>query len=102
MKLTKKQNKIKTKTNKQTKNFRKILFPKLITSVSFQKDLNPQTVENKEIGRNLYKNCKVKLMWVLGFYMWHLSLTTKLSEFMKCNTVILKNGDFLRTIERSI
>ena len=38
-------------------------------------------------------------MWVLGFYMWHLSLTTKLSEFMKCNIVILKNGNFLRTLE---
>ena len=38
-------------------------------------------------------------MWVLGFYMWHLSLTTKLSEFMKCNMIILKNSDFLRTME---
>ena len=49
-------------------------------------------VENKEINRNLYKRHRMKLMWVLGFYMWHLSMTTKLSEFIKCNVVILKKN----------
>ena len=29
-------------------------------------------------------------MWVVDFYIWHLSLTTKLSECIKCNMVILK------------
>ena len=83
---------------KKQKKSRKIVFPILVTSVCYQKGLNPQIVENKEIHRNLYKNRRVKLMWVLGFYMWHLSLTTKLSEFIKCNMVIVQNGDFLRTM----
>ena len=30
-------------------------------------------------------------MWVFGFYMWHLSLTTKLSEFIMRTMVILRN-----------
>ena len=74
---------------------RKIVFPKLVPSVYFQKGLNPQIVENKEIHRNLYKNRRVELLWVLGFFMWHLSLTTELSEFIKCNMVILKMVIFL-------
>ena len=78
---------------------RKIVFPKLVPSVYFQKGLNPQIVETKEIHRNLYKNRRVKLLWVSGFFMWHLSLTTKSSEFIKCNMVVLKNGDFLRTMK---
>ena len=86
--------------NKQTKKkSRKIVSPKLVTSLYFQKGLNPQIVENKEIQRNKYKNCRVKLMWVFGFYMWHLSLTTTLFEFIKCNMVIFKNYNFLRTMK---
>ena len=50
------------------KKSRKIGFPKLVTSVYFQKGLNPQIVENREIHRNLYKNRRVKLMRVFGFY----------------------------------
>ena len=65
-------------------------------TVYFQKSLNPQIVENKEIHRNLYKNRSVKLMWFFSFCMWHLTLTTKLSEFVKCNMVILKNDNFRR------
>ena len=76
-----------------------MVFPKLVTSVCFQIGLNPQIVENKEIHRNPYKKQRVKLIWVLNFYVLHLSLTTKLSEFTKCNMVILKNGDFLRTLK---
>ena len=38
-------------------------------------------------------------MWVLGFYIWDLSLTTKSSEFKKCNMVILKNYIFRWTLE---
>ena len=76
------------------KKSRKIVFPKLVISVYFKKVLNPQIVENKEIHRNRYKNCRAKLLWVLGFYIWHLSLTTKLSEFVKCNMVILKMTNF--------
>ena len=100
----------KSETNKKRKKSRKIVFPKLVTSVYFQKGLNPQIVENKEIHRNLYLKTKQKqkqnkkkteseTMWVLGFYIWHLSLTTKLSEFIKCNMVILKNCHFLRILE---
>ena len=50
------------------KKYRKIVFPKLVPSVYFQKGLNPQIVENKEIHRNLYKNRRMKLLWVLGFH----------------------------------
>ena len=71
----------------------------MVTSVYFQKGPNPQIVENKEIHRNKYKNRRVKLMWVLRFYLWHLSLTIKLSEFRKCNVVILKHSDILSTME---
>ena len=85
------------KLTKKQKKSRKIVFPKLVTSIYFQKGLNPQIVENKEIHRNLYRNRRVKWMWVLRFYMWHLSLTTKLSELIRCYMVILKNGDFLKT-----
>ena len=41
----------------------------------------------------------MKLMQFFGFNMWHLSLATKLSEFIKCNMVILKKGDFVRAVE---
>ena len=87
--------------NLQKKKCRKIVLPKLVTSVCFQKGLNPQIVKNKEIHRNLKKKKKkrVKLMWVFGFYKWYISLTTKLSEFMKWNMVILKTCDFLKTLK---
>ena len=46
----------KTETYYKTKKkSMKILFPNLVSSVYFQKGLNPQIVENKEIHRNLYK-----------------------------------------------
>ena len=40
----------------------KIVFPKLVTLVYFQKGLNPQIVENKEIHSHRYKNRRVKLL----------------------------------------
>ena len=56
-KNTNKQTKQKqTNKQKQKKKSRKIVFPKLVTSVYFQKGLNPQIVENKETQRNLCKN----------------------------------------------
>ena len=94
-----KENKTKQKQKQTNKKVEEIVFPKLVTLVCFQKGLNPQIIENKEMYRNLYKQQTVKLMWVVGFYMLYLSLTTKSSEFINCKMVILKNGDFLRTLE---
>ena len=37
-------------------------FPKIGPFSLFPKGLNSQIVENKEIYRNLYKNCRVKLL----------------------------------------
>ena len=53
----------------QKKNCRNIFFPKLVTTVSFQKGLNPQIGENKEIHKDHYKIHRVKLTWFLGLYM---------------------------------
>ena len=46
--------------NKNKTKFRKIVFPKLVTSYYFQKGLNPQIVENREIHKNL---CKKNMEW---------------------------------------
>ena len=47
------------KLTKTTNKARKIVFAKLVTLDYFQKGLNLQIVDNKEIHRNLYR---VKLM----------------------------------------
>ena len=35
--------------------------------------------------KKLYKKQSLKLMWVLGFFIWYLLLTIQLSKFIKCN-----------------
>ena len=50
----------------------KIVFPKLASSVCFQKGLNPQIMDNKQIHRHPYKTC-----WVteanVGFGLLHVA-----------------------------
>ena len=60
----------KTETFKKRKKSRKIVFPESVPSVYFQKGLNPQIVENKEIHRNLYKIVE----WnYCGFWLLHVA-----------------------------
>ena len=50
--------------------------------------MNKNKTKTKQQTNKQTNRQRVKLMWIWGFYMWHLSLTTKLSEFRKCNIVI--------------
>ena len=90
---------IRLRLSKTRKKSRKIVIPKLVTTVSFQKGLNHQIGECKEIHKNRYKISRGKLTWILGLY---ISLTTILFESIKCNMVILKNVYFLRTMKSGL